>query len=115
MSNGLKIVLSIGGIVLAGVLFKVLDPSGGGGDFSEDGVSHWCNACQEIVMVTVSEKVTYYEEHPERNGQPMGCPKCATGVLMDGQKCPAKGCFYRMAAQLPDGRPICPVCKEPLP
>ncbi len=66
-------------------------------------------------MIAPETRGQFYDNNPNMLGQPMVCPKCKKGRLANGMKCPVKGCFYVQANQMPDGRPICPVCKKLFP
>lgn len=116
MSNGAKVAASIAALLISAVLVvKFFKSSEAGRDVPPGGTWYRCNSCQEVMQIATTDVAAFYEQHPERRGSPMTCPKCEQGLVVAGKHCPSKGCFYRMAITLPDGRPACPVCREALP
>ncbi len=116
MNDKAKLGLSIAAIILCGgYIVKSLFSSGASADFPDGGTWTQCNTCGEVQVIDPESRGQFYDKNPEQMGQPMVCSKCNRGRLVDGLKCPVKGCFYVQAGQLSDGRPLCPKCKNPLP
>ena len=116
MNDKAKLGLSIAAIVLCGgFIVSYVSSSGTIADFPDGGTWTLCNACGEMQVIDPEIRGRFYDDNPSHMGQPMVCPKCKKGRLVDGKKCPVNGCFYVQANQMADGRPICPVCKKPLP
>ena len=116
VSDKLKIILSAVAIITAGVfvISFILSPSDSE-DFPDGGTWTKCSACQKTQVVDSEARGVFYDENPNMMGRPMVCPKCKKGSLIDGLKCPVKGCFYTQAKQKSDGSPVCPVCNSNLP
>ncbi len=115
MADKQKIILSIVAIIAAGgfVVSFILSPSDSE-DFPDGGTWYKCTACQQMQNIDSEEVGVFYDENPNMVGRPMECPKCKKGGLIDGKKCPVKGCFSTQAKQKNDGLPICPVCNSDL-
>lgn len=116
MNDKIKLLLILAVIIIAGgYSISFLKSSRESADFPDGGTWAKCNACQEMQLVDPDARGKFYDENPNMQGRPMLCPKCNKGTLIDGLKCPLKGCFYIQAQQKKDGTPICPVCKSDLP
>lgn len=115
MTDRQKIFLSIIAIIVAGgfVVSYILSPSDSE-DFPDGGTWSKCTSCQQMQVIDSEQRGVFYEENPNMVGRPMLCPKCKKGSLIDGLKCPIKGCFYTQAKQKSDGSPLCPVCNSDL-
>jgi hypothetical protein len=116
MNDKAKLGLSIAAIILCGgFIVSFVSSSGTSADFPDGGTWAKCSACGEMQVIDPEIRGRFYDDNPSQEGQPMVCPKCNNGRLVDGLKCPVNGCFYLQAGQLADGRPVCPTCKKPLP
>lgn len=116
MSDNVKIILAVLGILVGGgFTISYLTSPSESEDFPDGGTWAKCNACQEMQVIDPEMRGKFYEENPNMMGRPMACPKCNKGALVDGLKCPTKGCFYTQAKQSKDGAPACPVCSSKLP
>ena len=116
MNDKAKLGLSIVAIVLCGgFIVNYVSLLGTSADFPDGGTWTLCNACGEMQVIDDETRGRYYDDTPSHMGQPMVCPKCKKGRLMDGQKCTVNDCFFVQAGQMEDGRPVCPKCKKPLP
>ena len=115
MTEKQKIILSVVAILAAGgfLVSYIFSPSDSE-DFPDGGTWYKCTACQQMQNIDPEEVGIFYEENPNMVGRPMQCPKCKKGSLIDGKKCPVKGCFYTQAAQKSDGSAVCPVCSSAL-
>jgi len=113
MTDKQKVILSIVAIIVAGgfVASFIFSPSDSE-DFPDGGTWYKCTACKEMQNIDSEAKGDFYDANPNMIGRPMGCPKCKQGSLIDGLKCPVKGCFYTQAKQKSDGSPICPICNS---
>jgi len=116
MNDKAKLGLSIAAIIVCvGFIVRSLLSSVASADFPDGGTWTQCSACAEMQVIDPETRGEFYDINPAQLGQAMTCPKCNRGRLVDGLKCPVNGCFYVQAGQLPDGRPLCPKCKKPLP
>lgn len=115
MTEKQKIIFSVVAIIAAGgfLISYILSPSDSE-DFPDGGTWYKCTACQQMQNIDPEQLGVFYEENPNMVGRPMQCPKCKKGSLIDGKKCPVKGCFYTQAAQKSDGSAVCPVCNSAL-
>ena len=115
MTEKQKIILSVVAILAAGgfLVSYIFSPSDSE-DFPDGGTWYKCTASQQMQNIEPEEVGVFYEENPNMVGRPMQCPKCKKGSLIDGKKCPVKGCFYTQAAQKSDGSAVCPVCNSAL-
>ena len=116
MSDKVKLLLAVLGILVGGgfSLSYLVSPSESE-DFPDGGTWTKCSACQQMQVVDPEMRGKFYDENPNMMGRSMACPKCKKGALVDGLKCPIKGCFYIQAKQSKDGTPACPVCNSLLP
>ncbi|MBT6102339.1 MAG: hypothetical protein HOH62_00420 [Verrucomicrobia bacterium] len=116
MNDKAKLGLSIAAIVICGgFIVSFVSSSGTSADFPDGGTWAECSTCGEMQVIDPEIRGRFYDDNPDQEGQPMICPKCNNGRLVDGLKCPVNSCFYLQAGQLADGRPVCPTCKKPLP
>ena len=100
MNDKAKLGLSIAAIILCGgFIVSFVFSSGTSADFPDGGTWAKCSACGEMQVIDPEIRGRFYDDNPSQERQPMVCPKCNNGRLVDGLKCPVNGWVYLQAGQ----------------